>query len=193
MSNKEYYSLQLSAYSNLLEAKYGIKATNLVLIPFELTYQDDSKLVTDIQHKKHIGLKYNKDVNVPNKDLGVSNEPNEPQNEPNEDFVNEEPIFNKDAESLVDSSRDLTKDAKGKEIVLDSNNNLTGYMDLSQKLADLINENNPTLNMEAGTYKVKLIPFTFKGPDGSEVQLYIAKRSRVIEDSYGDNKIKRLV
>lgn len=64
MSNEKYYTLQLSAYQNLLESKYGVRATSLGILPFVLTYNKDNG-ISILTPQKGIPLSYNSAVNVP--------------------------------------------------------------------------------------------------------------------------------
>jgi len=64
MSQKDYYTLQLSAYKNLFENQYGVPITTLRLLPFVLTY-DKNGNVTHIKNEHSIALTYNPAVRVP--------------------------------------------------------------------------------------------------------------------------------
>lgn len=61
-SNKDQYTLQLSAYSKILQAKYGFNVKGLVLIPFHLTYSQDGQGISDIVAEDLIPLTYNAGV-----------------------------------------------------------------------------------------------------------------------------------
>ena len=63
MSDKDYYTLQLSAYKNLFESQYGVPVTKLAVMPFVLSY--DKKNVSSVQSEKGIPIAYNPAVNVP--------------------------------------------------------------------------------------------------------------------------------
>lgn len=63
MSDKDYYTLQLSAYKNLFESQYGVPITKLAILPFVLSY--DRENVSGIQIEKGIPIEYNPSVNVP--------------------------------------------------------------------------------------------------------------------------------
>lgn len=63
ISNKDYYTLQLSAYKNLFESQYGVPVTKLAIMPFVLSY--DSESVSAVQNEKGILIAYNPAVNVP--------------------------------------------------------------------------------------------------------------------------------
>lgn len=63
MSQKEYYTLQLSAYKNLFESQYGMPINTLAIIPFVITYEKSN--VTKITNEKGIPINYNPAVNVP--------------------------------------------------------------------------------------------------------------------------------
>lgn len=64
MSQKEYYTLQLSAYKNLFESQYNTPITTLGIMPFVLEYNKGNK-VSSITSEKGIRLTYNPSVNVP--------------------------------------------------------------------------------------------------------------------------------
>lgn len=61
-SNKDQYTLQLSAYSKILQAKYGFNVKGLVLIPFHLTYSQDGQGISNIVAEDLIPLTYNAGV-----------------------------------------------------------------------------------------------------------------------------------
>ena len=63
ISNKDYYTLQLSAYKNLFESQYGVPVTKLAIMPFVLSY--DRENVSAVQSEKGILIAYNPAVNVP--------------------------------------------------------------------------------------------------------------------------------
>ena len=63
MSDKDYYTLQLSAYKNLFESQYGVPVTKLAVMPFVLSY--DKEKVSAVQSEKGIPIAYNPAVNVP--------------------------------------------------------------------------------------------------------------------------------
>ena len=63
MSQKDYYTLQLSAYKNLFENQYGVPITTLRLLPFVLTY-DKNGNVTHIKNEHSITLTYNPAVTL---------------------------------------------------------------------------------------------------------------------------------
>lgn len=48
MSTKDYYTLQLSAYSNLFESQYGVHPVGLAIMPFVLTYDTRDATSVDI-------------------------------------------------------------------------------------------------------------------------------------------------
>lgn len=58
MSNKDYYTLQLSAYQNLFESQYGVRPTKLAILPFVLSYGTTQVTTTDIPagSKTNLGL-----------------------------------------------------------------------------------------------------------------------------------------
>lgn len=63
MSDKDYYTLQLSAYKNLFESQYGVPVTKLAVMPFVLNYEKEN--VSGVQSEKGILITYNPAVNVP--------------------------------------------------------------------------------------------------------------------------------
>lgn len=63
ISNKDYYTLQLSAYKNLFESQYGVPVTKLAVMPFVLSY--DRENVSAVQSEKGIPITYNPAVSVP--------------------------------------------------------------------------------------------------------------------------------
>lgn len=63
MSDRDYYTLQLSAYKNLFESQYGVPVTKLAIMPFVLSY--DKEKVSAVQSEKGISITYNPAVNVP--------------------------------------------------------------------------------------------------------------------------------
>lgn len=63
MSDKDYYTLQLSAYENLFKSQYGVPITKLAIMPFVLSY--DKKKVSAVQSENGIPITYNPAVNVP--------------------------------------------------------------------------------------------------------------------------------
>lgn len=63
MSDKDYYTLQLSAYKNLFESQYSVPVTKLAVMPFVLSY--DKEKVSAVQSEKGIPIAYNPAVNVP--------------------------------------------------------------------------------------------------------------------------------
>lgn len=63
MSDRDYYTLQLSAYKNLFESQYGVPVTKLAVMPFVLSY--DKEKVSAVQSEKGIPITYNPAVNVP--------------------------------------------------------------------------------------------------------------------------------
>ena len=63
ISDKDYYTLQLSAYKNLFESQYGVPVTKLAVMPFVLSY--DKENVSAVQSEKGIPIAYNPAVNVP--------------------------------------------------------------------------------------------------------------------------------
>lgn len=63
ISNKDYYTLQLSAYKNLFESQYGVPVTRLAVMPFVLSYNGDN--ISAIKNEKGIPITYNPAVNVP--------------------------------------------------------------------------------------------------------------------------------
>lgn len=63
MSNKDYYTLQLSAYKNLFESQFGEPITQIGIMPFVLSY--DGNTVSNINGEPGIFLQYNPAVNVP--------------------------------------------------------------------------------------------------------------------------------
>ena len=63
MSDKDYYTLQLSAYKNLFESQYSVPVTKLAVMPFVLSYDKES--VSAVQSEKGIPIAYNPAVNVP--------------------------------------------------------------------------------------------------------------------------------
>lgn len=63
MSDKDYYTLQLSAYKNLFESQYGVPVTKLAIMPFVLSYNKEN--VSSVQSEKGIPIAYNPAVNVP--------------------------------------------------------------------------------------------------------------------------------
>lgn len=76
MSDKDYYTLQLSAYKNLFESQYGVPITKLAILPFVLSY--DRENVSGVQKEKGILIDYNPSVNVPlagNVQTPVDNKP----------------------------------------------------------------------------------------------------------------------
>ena len=60
MSQRDYYTEQVSAYKNLFEAQYNAKITNLAILPFVLEY--DGNTVSSVTMQKGIPLKYNLNV-----------------------------------------------------------------------------------------------------------------------------------
>lgn len=63
MSNKDYYTLQLSAYKNLFESQFGEPITQIGIMPFVLSY--DGNTVSNIKGEPGIFFQYNPAVNVP--------------------------------------------------------------------------------------------------------------------------------
>lgn len=63
MSQRDYYTLQLSAYKNLFESQYGMPINTLAIMPFVITYEKSN--VTKITNEKGIIINYNPAVNVP--------------------------------------------------------------------------------------------------------------------------------
>lgn len=63
MSDRDYYTLQLSAYKNLFESQYGVPVTKLAVMPFVLSYNKNN--VSSVQSEKGIPITYNPAVNVP--------------------------------------------------------------------------------------------------------------------------------
>lgn len=73
MSNKDYYTLQLSAYKNLFESQYHTPITTLAVLPFVLNYNKD--VVDEVSKEKGIMITYNPAVNVPLVGAIKENEP----------------------------------------------------------------------------------------------------------------------
>lgn len=73
MSNKDYYTLQLSAYKNLFESQYHTPITTLAVLPFVLNYNKD--VVDGVAKEKGIMITYNPAVNVPLVGAVKANEP----------------------------------------------------------------------------------------------------------------------
>lgn len=61
ISNREQHARQLSAYAKLIEDKYGTSVSNLIIVPFTLTY-GDGNAIDDIRAERYISL--NKMSNV---------------------------------------------------------------------------------------------------------------------------------
>ena len=64
MSDREYYTMQVSAYANLFWNQYGEDVKGLGLLPFALEY-DDTDNVINIQGTKGISITYNPNIAVP--------------------------------------------------------------------------------------------------------------------------------
>lgn len=60
MSQRDYYTEQVSAYKNLFEAQYNASVTNLAILPFVMEYEGNT--VSSITMQKGIPLKYNPNV-----------------------------------------------------------------------------------------------------------------------------------
>lgn len=78
MSNKDYYTLQLSAYKNLFESQFGEPITQIGIMPFVLSY--DGNTVSNIKGEPGILLQYNPAVNVPL--IGSAQPQAQPQSQP---------------------------------------------------------------------------------------------------------------
>ena len=78
MSNKDYYTLQLSAYKNLFESQFGEPITQIGIMPFVLSY--DGNTVSNIKGEPGIFLQYNPAVNVPL--IGSAQPQAQPQSQP---------------------------------------------------------------------------------------------------------------
>ena len=78
MSNKDYYTLQLSAYKNLFESQFGEPITQIGIMPFVLSY--DGNTVSSIKGEPGIFFQYNPAVNVPL--IGNAQPQAQPQSQP---------------------------------------------------------------------------------------------------------------
>ena len=78
MSNKDYYTLQLSAYKNLFESQFGEPITQIGIMPFVLSY--DGNTVSNIKSEPGIFFQYNPAVNVPL--IGSAQPQAQPQSQP---------------------------------------------------------------------------------------------------------------
>lgn len=63
MSQKQYYTQQLSAYKNLFESQYHVPIVSLAILPFVLGYEGNS--ISSISKEKGIPIEYNPAVRVP--------------------------------------------------------------------------------------------------------------------------------
>ena len=116
MSDKDYYTLQLSAYKNLFESQYGVPITKLAILPFVLSY--DRENVSGVQIEKGIPIDYNPSVNVPlvgNVQTPVGNKPQVL------------PIFETSLETQNPVDRVLPENSLG-------NNSIIGYYEKDGKL-----------------------------------------------------------
>lgn len=64
MSQKDYYTKQLSAYKNLFESQYHTPISTLAILPFVLEYNKENN-VSKVTREKGIKLTYDPGVNVP--------------------------------------------------------------------------------------------------------------------------------
>lgn len=60
MSNREYYTLQLSAYKTLFEEQYGKQVSSLAILPFVLSYEGNT--VKSINKEAGIPITYNPEI-----------------------------------------------------------------------------------------------------------------------------------
>lgn len=63
MSQKQYYTKQLSGYKNLFESQYHTPITTLAILPFVLEYNKDT--VSRVTKEKGILIDYDSSVNIP--------------------------------------------------------------------------------------------------------------------------------
>lgn len=59
-SNKEQYTLQLSAYARIFEDSFNIPVTNLVIVPFQVRYKDGN--IVRVSPEAYVPLSYNSSV-----------------------------------------------------------------------------------------------------------------------------------
>lgn len=102
MSNREYYTLQLSAYKTIFEEQYGKQVSSLAILPFVLSYEGNT--VKSIDKEAGIPITYNPEIR---KKLESRSSPKEvkPVSASNtEDIINITtsaiPIFNKNNANL---------------------------------------------------------------------------------------------
>lgn len=135
MSNRDYYTLQLSAYKNLFESQYGVPVTKLAILPFVLGYNGD--MVTNIVGQKGILIKYNPAVNVPLVSPVMSQPTGTQETQGQKSTL---PIFSAVAETMEPVNRVLPENAfeEGGEVgYYEYNGKLySGYL---KKLADINN------------------------------------------------------
>ena len=62
-SNKDQYTLQLSAYAKLFEDSFGVPVSNLIIVPFQLKYSKEKDgVITRIFPENYVPLTYQSDV-----------------------------------------------------------------------------------------------------------------------------------
>lgn len=59
-SNKDQYTLQLSAYAKLIEDSFNVPVSNLIIVPFQVKYKDGN--IIRINPEDYVSLTYNKGV-----------------------------------------------------------------------------------------------------------------------------------
>lgn len=108
VSSKDYYTLQLSAYKDLLKAQYGVDATGLALIPFVINMDSSTGVVQSLVKQKGIPLKYNPAVNTFSDVSGIASAVAVPESSVDANKENSYPIFN--ADTVVVSPEVTTTD-----------------------------------------------------------------------------------
>ena len=124
MSDKDYYTLQLSAYKNLFESQYGVPVTKLAIMPFVLGYDNDK--VSSVQSEKGIPITYNPAVNVPLVGNVKVDKPIEPPTTPAQ-AQTVLPIFDTSLEIQNPIDRVLPENSLGKDSIV-------GYYEKGGKL-----------------------------------------------------------
>ena len=98
MSNREYYTLQLSAYKTLFEEQYGKPVSSLAILPFVLSYEGNT--VKSIDKEADIPITYNPEIRKKLDSQTSSKEVKTVSQSVASTTNNEIPIFNKNNTNL---------------------------------------------------------------------------------------------
>lgn len=116
MSQRDYYTQQLSAYKNLFESQYGAPVTQLAIMPFVLGYSDNT--VSSIIAEKGIPINYSASTPVP---LAQRVEPVQ---------TSDAPIFN----STLELQNPVNSIDENSKVVLPNKSASVGYYEMDGKL-----------------------------------------------------------